>query len=91
MENLSFVEALVTYLADMQEKPVNHVYRPPDGTPVRNTKTTREPRRIYNARALSEAPSLDAQGFTLCRRSTAVVDFYDERRFVKCTFTRLSG
>jgi hypothetical protein len=86
MENLSFVLASVTYLADMQEKPVNYVYRPPDGTPVRNTKTTREPRRIYNARALSAAPSLDAQGFVLCRRCTAVVDFYDEAEVRKVYF-----
>jgi hypothetical protein len=78
MENLSFVEASLTYLADMEEKPVNYLYRPPEGTPLRNTKTTREPRRIYNARALAEPPSLDNQGFTLCRHITAVLDFYNE-------------
>lgn len=33
---------------------------------------------IADARALSELPTLDAQGFALVRQKTAITDFYDE-------------
>jgi hypothetical protein len=86
MDSPSFVEASLTYLADMDVKPVNFIYQPPEGTPIRNTVTTRQRRPIYNARALAEQPSLDGQGFALREHHSAVSNFYDATEVRKIYF-----
>lgn len=71
-----FVEAPVTYLADLSVKPVT--YNPPQGTgaPRRDGNYRRFAVKIHDAR--STAPSLDREGFALVRHDTAVTDFYDD-------------
>jgi hypothetical protein len=71
-----WVEAPVTYLADLSIKPVTH--NPPQGTgsPRRDGNYRRFAVRIHDARGT--APSLDREGFGLVRHDTAVTDFYDD-------------
>jgi hypothetical protein len=73
-----WVEAPVTYLADLSIKPVTH--NPPQGTgaPRRDGNYRRFPVRIHDARARAAAPSLDREGFALVRHDTAVTDFFDD-------------
>src|SRR5437870_5955260 len=72
------VEATISYLAAMPERPFFFLYDPPPGTPWRNTRGDRRPMPIRDARQLDPPPSLDREGFTLVRRVTAVEDLYDE-------------
>ena len=71
-----FVEAPVTYLADLSVKPVT--YNPPQGTgaPRRDGNYQRFAVKIRDARGC--AVSLDREGFALVRHDTAVKDFYDD-------------
>lgn len=73
-----FVEAPVTYLADLSVKPVT--YNPPQGTgvPRRDGNYQRFPVRVHDGRARGDALSLDREGFCLVRHPTRVKDFYDE-------------
>jgi hypothetical protein len=73
-----WVEAPVTYLADLSVKPVT--YNPPQGTgaPRRDGNYRRFAVKIHDARVLGDALSLDRHGFSLVRHDTAVTDFYDD-------------
>ena len=73
-----WVEAPVTYLADLSVKPVT--YNPPQGTgaPRRDGNYRRFAVKIHDARVLGDALSLDRHGFALVRHDTAVTDFYDD-------------
>ena len=71
------VEATLNYLAAMPERPVYYQYKPPPGTPWRNTKGDRRRVVIRDARELVPAPSLDRNGFALVQLETAVADLYD--------------
>jgi hypothetical protein len=75
---LPYVEAELTYLGAMTEKPFNYTYGPPPGKPW--TNQVYDPHRvpIYNLRVLPEAATLDREGFALIRRPTACRDLYDE-------------
>jgi len=73
------VEATISYLAAMPERPFFFLYDPPPGTPWRNTRGDRRPMPIRDARQLDPPPSLDREGFTLARHVTAVEDLYDEQ------------
>src|SRR5438046_1667589 len=73
-----WVEAPVTYLADLSVKPVT--YNPPQGTgaPRRDGNYRRFAVKIHDARVLGDAVSLDRHGFAFVRHDTAVTDFYDD-------------
>jgi hypothetical protein len=73
-----WVEAAVTYLADVAVKPVT--YNPPQGTglPRRDGNYRQFPVRIHDARPFARELSLDREGFVLVRHDTKVRDFYDE-------------
>jgi hypothetical protein len=71
------VEATLTYLADMDEKPVYYFYEPPPGVSWRNTRGDRHMMSIGDARDLTPPPSLDREGFTLVHHETAVADLFD--------------
>jgi hypothetical protein len=73
------VEASVSYLDTMAEKPVIYLYEPPRGIPVRSGQSTLHPMTIYDLRGLAEPASLDVEGFSLVRCGTAVKDFYDDQ------------
>lgn len=59
------VEATLSYLAAMAERPAYYFYEPPAGRPWRNTKGDRHRLPIYDARTLTPPPTLDREGFTL--------------------------
>ena len=71
------VEATLSYLADMTERPAFYLCEPPPGVPWRNTKGDRRRLTIHDARDLTPAPSLDREGFSLLRFETAVENLYD--------------
>ncbi|MCP6762114.1 MAG: methyltransferase [Fischerella sp. CENA71] len=77
-EDLPYVEANLTYLIPMAEKPVNYTYEPPPGIPrySGNYQTYKLP--IRNARSISQNILLDREGFALTEHHTNVRDFYDE-------------
>ncbi|WP_414753460.1 CmcJ/NvfI family oxidoreductase [Anabaena sp. CCY 9910] len=75
---LPSVEANLSYLIPMAEKPVNYTYEPPPGVPRTNGTFQTYKLPIYNARSISEKISLDEQGFAFTAYNTSVRDFYDE-------------
>lgn len=75
---LPSVEANLSYLIPMAEKPVNYTYEPPPGVPRTNGIFQTYKLPIYNARSISEKISLDEQGFAFTTYNTSVRDFYDE-------------
>lgn len=77
-QNLPYVEANLTYLIPMTEKPVNYTYEPPPGIPRSNASYETHKLPIYNARSISKNISLDKQGFAFTEHHTHVRDFYDE-------------
>lgn len=72
------VKAMLNYLVDTAEKPVNYMYTPPPGVPPRTGQYAKYPMSIYDGRALAEQFSLDTHGFLLTRHETQVKNFYDE-------------
>lgn len=71
------VEATLSYLAKMGERPVYYLEEPPAGVPWRNTRGDRRPAEIRDARALVPPPTLDREGFALATLETAAGDLYD--------------
>jgi len=77
--NIEHVEATLNYLAPNSEKPVNYMYRPPEGVPVRTGTYEKRTMPIYNARAILDELSLDRQGFVLVHQQSMVRKFYDDQ------------
>lgn len=77
-QELPYVEANLSYLIPMVEKPVNYTYEPPAGIPRTNATYQTHKLPIYNARSISENISLDKEGFTFTGHNTNVRNFYDE-------------
>jgi hypothetical protein len=77
-QKLPYVEANLSYLVPMAEKPVNYTYEPPTGIPRTNGTFQRHKLPIYNARSISENISLDQEGFAFTEHHTSVRNFYDE-------------
>ncbi|MDZ8070005.1 MAG: CmcJ/NvfI family oxidoreductase [Nostoc sp. DedQUE08] len=77
-QELPSVEANLTYLVPMAEKPVNYTYEPPTGIPRTNATYQTHKLPIYNARSISENISLDREGFAFTGHNTNVRNFYDE-------------
>ncbi|MEJ1935086.1 CmcJ/NvfI family oxidoreductase [Nostoc sp. NIES-2111] len=77
-KDLPYVEANLSYLVPMTEKPVNYTYEPPAG--IRRTNGTYETHKlpIYNARSISENITLDKEGFAFSEHNTNIRNFYDE-------------
>jgi hypothetical protein len=71
------MEATLTYLADMAERPAYYLYPPPPGVSWRNTRGDRRRLPVHDARAALPPPSLDGEGFALGRLETAVENPYD--------------
>lgn len=77
-QELPYVEANLSYLVPMVEKPVNYTYEPPAGIPRTNGTFQTHKLPIYNARSISENISLDKEGFAFTEHRTSVSNFYDE-------------
>lgn len=78
VEELPRVEAELTYLAAMADRPRNYTYDPPPGVPRSNAahETRRVP--IYDLRPITSEIALDREGFALLRHASAVRDFWNE-------------
>ena len=72
------VEAPLNYLAPDSPPPVAYAYEPPPGVPLRSGRWEAQRVAIHDGRPIANELSLDKQGFTLRRRSSAVRDFFDE-------------
>ncbi|HUH86383.1 MAG TPA: CmcJ/NvfI family oxidoreductase [Stellaceae bacterium] len=76
---LPFVEAELTYLGAMTEKPFNYTYGPPTGKPLTNHVYDPHRVRIHDLRAMARPPGLDREGFQIIEQPTACADLYDEQ------------
>jgi hypothetical protein len=76
-DRLNKIEAPVNYLDYTGERPVNYLYEPPAGVPVRSGKNVKHTMRIYDGRGVSDRLTLDREGFALVRHESAVINFYD--------------
>src|SRR5579862_6002608 len=76
--DLQGVVAPLNFMAPMAEKPFSYNYDPPPGVPVRNGELAEHRITIHDARQISDALSLDREGFVLVRHQTAASDLYDE-------------
>ena len=83
METIDHVDAVLNYLDPASEKPVNYMYRPPEGVPPRTGKYVKHAMPIYNARSIAGELSLDRQGFALVHQHTAVKNFYDDAEVLR--------
>ena len=72
------IETVVRYVAPGSERPFFYQYDPPSGTPNRNTKGNRQTVALLDGRTLEPQPTLDREGFTLVRHSTALESLYDD-------------
>lgn len=72
------VEAELTYLAPMTEKPFSYTFLPPGGGPANNGRYETRRVVIRNGRRARRPFTLDAHGFALIRQRSAVGDFDDE-------------
>jgi hypothetical protein len=70
------VEAAITYVVDTGKKPVTYIL--PPGVPSKRDAEFEDRRvSILNARNVTNAFTLDREGFLLAGHDTAVKDFYD--------------
>ncbi len=76
--NLPHVEAELTYLIPMAEKPVFYTYQPEPGIPQNNGRYETYKLPIYNARPIAQNFLLDREGFAFAAHHSQVRNFYDE-------------
>lgn len=77
-EGLPHVDAPLTYLAPMAERPHNYTYDPPPGVPRSNSVGETHVMPVFSVRPLERDVSLDREGFALLHQKSAVGDFYDD-------------
>ena len=77
-ERLPHVDAPLTYLAPMAERPHNYTYDPPPGVPRSNSIAETHVMRVFSARPLERDISLDREGFALLHYESVLRDFSDD-------------
>jgi hypothetical protein len=78
IQRLPHVEAALSYLEPMSEKPRSLEYEPPPGV-ARTTAVYRDhPVTIHDVRPVASTLSLEGEGFQLLSAATSVRDFYDQ-------------
>src|ERR1700732_4470108 len=75
---LSFVTANLNYLAPAPDRPRTYTFDPPFGEPRSNIVPQPHILPIHDVRPISQAVSLDREGFALVRQRSSVKDFYGE-------------
>jgi hypothetical protein len=78
IDTLPVVEAELTYLTPMVERPRNYTFEPPPGEPRSNITPAPHRVRIHDLRPVAENATLDEQGFAVLRHHSAVRDFQSE-------------
>jgi hypothetical protein len=75
--SLDYVVATLNYLAPTDERPINYMYKVPEGTPQTTRRFQPHQVRIYNGRPLAERLSLDREGFQLVSHQIGDYELYD--------------
>jgi hypothetical protein len=78
IERLPRVDAQLSYLLPMKDKPRRYQYDPPPGVPVSNSDYEWRNVPIRDIRAVASDLSLDREGAALKQHRSAVRDFYDD-------------
>jgi hypothetical protein len=78
ISDLAHIEAQLSYLAPMAERPRNYTFDPPPGVPRSNSTHEAHTVAIHDARAIESEISLDREGFAVLHQQSAVRDFWDE-------------
>ncbi|HZP45772.1 MAG TPA: CmcJ/NvfI family oxidoreductase [Candidatus Binataceae bacterium] len=71
------IEGIINYLEYTGQRPVNYLYEPPPGVPMRSGAVIKHRLPVYNGRPIADRLTLDTAGFALLRHETKVVNFYD--------------
>lgn len=74
------IDAELSYMQPMAEKPVRYLCEPPPRTPEMNWQFDRRQVRMRNARMVLDQLSLEKQGFVVHRRNPPAIDFDDEQQ-----------
>jgi hypothetical protein len=77
-EGLPHIDAPLTYLAPMAERPHNYTYDPPPGVPRSNSIAATHVMPVFSARPLERDISLDREGFALLHHESVAHDFSDD-------------
>jgi hypothetical protein len=78
LENLDFVLARIAYLPEGHDRVGVRVWPPSSGRPKEDPPKQHHETRIYDCRPLAAELALDATGFIVRTRPSAVRDFYDD-------------
>src|SRR5260370_10904751 len=84
---LSFVTADLNYLTPSPDRPRTYTFEPPSGEPRSNIVPEPHSVPIYDVRPISEAVSLDREGFALIRQQSAGTGFYDKDEVKKVYYS----
>jgi hypothetical protein len=78
IQRLPHVNASLSYLQPMTEKPRRYNYDPPPGVPQSNAVFETRTVPIYDVRSVASELSLDSEGAALVVHHSTVRDFYDD-------------
>jgi hypothetical protein len=76
----SHVTGTLSYLVPTENKPCNYMFQPPEGVPWENCQYERRPCRIFDARQIASALSLELNGFDLLDSPSTLSDFQDDQQ-----------
>jgi hypothetical protein len=82
----TFVDATLSYLRRMREKPRTLAYEPPPGVSQTNAVYEARSMAIRDLRAFADETSLDREGFQFIRQGSQVRDFYDDEELRRVYF-----
>jgi hypothetical protein len=77
-DGLPHVEATLSYIAPMTERPRTLAYEPPPGVPGTNIVSEPHMMPIHDVRPIVSDINLGREGFAVLHHLTAVRDFYDD-------------
>jgi hypothetical protein len=69
---------VMNYLDPTSPKPVNYMYQPPQGVPLRTGVYAKYSITVHDARAEADTLSLDVEGVALRRLESRCTDFWDD-------------
>jgi hypothetical protein len=85
------VEGLLNYLEFTGERPVNYLYEPAAGVPMRSGRNEKHVMAVYDGRKVADQLTLDNQGFAFVRDETKVANFYDPEEVKRVYYPEVAG
>ncbi len=79
IEQLPHVDAALSYIEPMRDKPRSLEYEPPQGVPRMTAVYRDHAVTIRDVRPVAPALSLEREGFQLVTAASSVTDFYDQK------------